>query len=53
MTEELYLCDWDRESYCVVDGCRAPATHSRLDSMIDEIPVYEWICCLHAIQIMS
>lgn len=41
-------CDWDLESFCVVEGCRNPATHARLVGMADEESVVELVCCGHA-----
>lgn len=54
MTNEvLYPCDWDFESYCMEEGCHAPATHRRLDSMVGDAPIYEMVCCLHSIEIIG
>ena len=44
-------CDWDGESYCTVDGCTNPATHSSVDGITDdEVEVAELVCCLHAVR---
>lgn len=49
MTIGAHPCDWDHESFCVVEGCRAPAVHRRLDSMTDDgVPVVLMVCCEHA-----
>lgn len=40
--------DWDHQSLCMEDDCIQPATHRRLDGMVDDTPVYEMICCEHA-----
>jgi hypothetical protein len=40
-------CDWDQESHCIERDGR-PATHQRLTGMVDDIPVYELVCCVHA-----
>lgn len=37
-------CDWDGEAFCV-ERCGRPATHQRLTGMVDELPVYELVCC--------
>lgn len=41
--------DWDQESYCI-EGCGNPATHRRLVGMVDDVPLYEMICCEHAVE---
>ena len=41
-------CDWDAESYCTVEGCYQPATHRQLVGMVDDVPIYEMVCCEHA-----
>jgi hypothetical protein len=43
-------CDWDGESWCAVDGCDQPGTHALLTGMADGMPVYEVVCCRHAVQ---
>lgn len=40
--------DWDGESYCTADRCRRPAAHRQLSGMVDDIPVYDLVCCRHA-----
>lgn len=41
-------CDWDQEAYCCTDDCHEPATHRLLTGMLDELPMYELVCCTHA-----
>lgn len=42
-------CDWDQQSYCTTDGCHRPATHRSLTGLVADTPVYELVCCQHAI----
>ena len=49
----MTVCDWDQESYCVTFGCHWPATHQQLTGLVDGTPVYELVCCEHAIEVTS
>lgn len=52
--EPPHPCDWDGVSYCAhgpSDGppvCHNPAAHRRLTGMVDDLPLYEIVCCIHA-----
>lgn len=46
--------DWDGESYCTAtDYCQNPACHRVLTGMVEEHPMYEMVCCYHALMEQS